>query len=898
LKARTIAFLATVVLILASSTLSAATYVVPTDAAMVSRSHAIVVAHAVDSYAVDTPGRGIETITHFTVEEAIKGSAIVGSEFDVHEPGGHLGDRFKVIFGAPHFTAGDRVLLFLYQRSDGGLTTTDLALGHFHFATDVNGHHLVVRSEGDVTGWDIDGSTHVEKRRDAARFLGFLRGVVKAPESVSADYYVATHPLMTQSSSLHTAANFASHGSTSYTLASTDETSLGFRWTEFPGAVSWNQGNTLPSAPGGGTNAIHTAFNAWNGDGGSNVNYQLSSSTPNTNGIEVNPDNVNNIVFERDLGQGAYNCSVGGLLGQGGIQTGSFLSSNNAPDGENFIKTVEGDVSMNIGLNACGPSGSLFTSGDFDTALTHEIGHTLGFRHSDQNRVNPAADCSTDPLLECSNVAVMKASIVHGIGGGLQQWDVNAVQAVYGSGVAVCNPPSINTQPQAQPSTITQGQSSTLSVLASGTSVSYQWFTGTPGTMTSGVIGTAASISVSPTTTTSYWVRVTSGCGANPSVNSLGVTVTVNPAVCNAPAITSQPVDRTITQGQGTALAVSATGTNLTYQWFTGTTGTTSGGVIGTGPTITVSPSSTTSFWVRVTSACGANPAVNSNTVTVTVNAAVCIAPAFLFDPSNQQILAGQTATLSVGVQGTSPTITWYRGFKSDMSTPVGTGNNFTTPPLTVTTTYWAQVTNACGHADSNNATVTVGACTAPAITSATASPSSVTPTANTSTLSVVATGTSPTFQWFVGQPLNTTSPVPGGTGSSVVVNPTVTTTYWVRVTSGCGAGAVNSGPVTVTVGTCAPPTITTQPADAAAGGSTATNLTVVAAGTAPLHYQWFRGTSTTDRTHPVGGDSPVLTVPPISSKTSFFVVITNGCGNIASRVSAVSLVRRHAARH
>ena len=153
MKARSIAFLATAVSILASPALFAATYVVPTDAAMVSRSSAIVIAHAINSYAVDTPGRGIETVTHFTVEETIKGGEIVGSSFDLHEPGGHLGDRWKVIFGAPHFTAGERLLLFLYQAPDGKLTTTDLALGRFDFATDDNGHHLLVRSESDVTGW-------------------------------------------------------------------------------------------------------------------------------------------------------------------------------------------------------------------------------------------------------------------------------------------------------------------------------------------------------------------------------------------------------------------------------------------------------------------------------------------------------------------------------------------------------------------------------------------------------------------------------------------------------------------------------------------------------------------------------------------------------------------------
>src|SRR4029078_5268541 len=39
--------------------------------------------------------------------------------------------------------------------------------------------------------------------------------------------------------------------------------------------------------------------------------------------------------------------------------------------------------------------------------------------------------CSTDPTLECSSSAIMTASITHGLNAALQQWDINAVRAVY-----------------------------------------------------------------------------------------------------------------------------------------------------------------------------------------------------------------------------------------------------------------------------------------------------------------------------------------------------------------------------------------------------------------------------------------------------------------------------------
>src|SRR5258706_6777208 len=85
------------------------------------------------------------------------------------------------------------------------------------------------------------------------------------------------------------------------------------------------------------------------------------------------------------------------------------------------------------------------------------------------------------------------------------------------------------------------------------------------------------------------------------------------------PAITAQPTSRTITSGSQTTLNVTATGTApLSYQWYIGASGNTASPVSGgTGTSLTVSPTSTTSYWVRVSNSCGT---VDSSTATVTVN--------------------------------------------------------------------------------------------------------------------------------------------------------------------------------------------------------------------------------------------------------------------------------------
>ncbi len=88
-----------------------------------------------------------------------------------------------------------------------------------------------------------------------------------------------------------------------------------------------------------------------------------------------------------------------------------------------------------------------------------------------------------------------------------------------------CVNASITTQPAS--TAVCSGGETTLSVVAGGTGLSYQWYQGTaPDTSTP--LGTASTQATGNlTVTTSYWVRVTGFCGS--PVNSATATVTVNP---------------------------------------------------------------------------------------------------------------------------------------------------------------------------------------------------------------------------------------------------------------------------------------------------------------------------------------------------------------------------------
>jgi hypothetical protein len=455
-----------------------------------------------------------------------------------------------------------------------------------------------------------------------------------------------------------------------------------------------------------------------------------------------------------------------------------------------------------------------------------------------------------------------------------------------------CTSPGISVQPQATPSTIASGNSSQLSVTATGTSPTYQWYTGNSGDTSNPVNGaTTATPMVSPTSTTTYWVRV-SGCSTHADSNTTTVTVTVTG--CTPPGISSQPqaAPSTITSGGSSQLSVTATGTSPTYQWYTGSPGNTSSPVGGgTTASIMVSPASTTSYWVRVSGACA--PPADSQGVTVTVSVG-CAPPNVLAQPGDQTVTPG-TVTLFVGYTGTAGNVIWYQGTAPDQSHSVGTSQTLQIS-VTTTTQFWAQVVNSCGSANSRTATITVTqSCVAPGVTSAAANPTSVAPAA-ASQLTVTATGTSLAYQWYRGSHGDTSNPIGGATSSSTTVNPTVTTSYWVRVTNSCGQADSNT--ITVTVSTqCAAPTITTQPLSSTIIGGQHVTLSVIADG-GPLTYQWYWG-PVDDTSTPVGTNSSTLDVVP-TLNTKYWVKVTNTCGSTKSSAAVITVLtaKRHIVRH
>lgn len=426
----------------------------------------------------------------------------------------------------------------------------------------------------------------------------------------------------------------------------------------------------------------------------------------------------------------------------------------------------------------------------------------------------------------------------------------------------ICEPPAITDQPDDV--TVCAGQPATLSVTATGTNLAYQWeiwsvLPGGTGFWNNLEGATANSYTnPSPAGTHNYRCVVSNECGTAESGSA-------HIEADQPAAITAQPAAHTPVCPGGTAtLTVTATGTNLRYQWYweevtSHPVGDNSNTYSTTVPSL---------YYVVVSNACGA---VESNHVIVET----IPPPQITAQPAGATICPGQTATLSVTATGTGLSYQW--GYSSictiETYTPIP-GATSSVYNAGQTGCYRVVVQDLCG-ATATSAEVIVGMFDPPHITTQPVG-ADICP-GQTATLSVAATGTGLTYQWLLGH--GTGSEITGATAPAYTAN--YGGSFQVRVTDQCGAVAYSDW---VWVNMNEPPSITTQPQPVnVCTGATAT-LKVWAAGT-NLHYQWYRDETVA---HPVGGDSDTYTttVPSL-----YYVKVYNICGAVESALVEVGTI-------
>jgi len=344
--------------------------------------------------------------------------------------------------------------------------------------------------------------------------------------------------------------------------------------------------------------------------------------------------------------------------------------------------------------------------------------------------------------------------------------------------VTVENASTDPTGASATESTICSGASTTLSIVGGslGAGAQYVWYQGGCGSGTS--IGTGATITVNPTTSTQYFARIESACSQGSCVS---VSITVNQSSTAPTAII--PSTTQVCPGQNLTLSVQG-GTlapGNTWVWYLNTCG---GQNVGSGSIISINPTATATYYVRAEGACG-NTSCASINITVGATATV---PSSI-SASQNNICPGTSTTLTQngGVLQNNDVWVWYTGACG--AVPVGVGNTIDVAP-NQTTTYYIRAVGDCGASLCQSVTVDVQ--------SGSIAPTSVSTTNNnfckggSATLSVQG-GTlvaGANWTWYE----STCGGQSVGAGTSINVSPNSSNSYFVRAEGGaCGNTACAS---------------------------------------------------------------------------------------------------------
>lgn len=389
--------------------------------------------------------------------------------------------------------------------------------------------------------------------------------------------------------------------------------------------------------------------------------------------------------------------------------------------------------------------------------------------------------------------------------------------------ITLTTPPNVTVEPLATQTLCAAATAQTLTVQATGGTLpyTYQWYSNTTNSTAGGTAVPGATLAdfIPPTTVvgTQYYYCVVS----SPEAGCTDTSATAQVNVIAAPAISSQPQSQTLCEGQTpvqlNVAYQNGTGTP-TFQWYSNTTATNTGGTLLAGQTTAnYQPGATTGisyYYVVITFPTGGCNSITSNVATITINAlplvtttqaqTICSGTAFDVTPTN-----GNGNSLPAGTlyKWTAPSGTGFSG-GSQQTIPVATISqtltNTTNSPVTAT----YQVTPVSNGCNGVPFQVIITINPKPAIAAQTATICSgdnftIAPANGGST--IVPNGT--TYSWPA--PVVTggiTGGLPGNAASnisSILVNPTnvtQTATYTVTPLSPVGNCAGPDFTVTVTV--------------------------------------------------------------------------------------------------